>query len=255
MGTIPCNATVTWTATPSGIVSLSPSGSSVTVTQVGDGIATLTATINACNNFSVSQQIAVGLPDRPKVLDEMGEEITTVSTCTNNYKSLCSTVDSKWNILEWEWEKVTGNLNLVDFESCADIIGFQPSSGFISVRVRNACGWSNPTFIIVHVTDCSGMRMQQKSIKLFPNPATTSVTLSVDNSKQSQPNTKGKETVPAASINEVKVYDNFGSVKLYRKFIKQPTATLDVSRLPKGIYMVEVNTGSGVEYQQLIIQR
>jgi Secretion system C-terminal sorting domain len=252
-GTIPCGTTVTWSATPSGILSLSPSGNTVTATQVGDGIATLTATINACNNFAVSLPVAVGAPDRPKVLNEMGEEITTVSTCTNTHKSLCPTIDSKWNILEWEWEKVTGNFNLLDFESCADILGFQPGFGFISVRVRNACGWSNPTFIVVYVNDCSGMGMQQKSIKLFPNPVSSSVTLSVDNRKTIQ--LKGKEKLPAASINEVKVYDNSGSVKLYRKFIKQPTATLDVSRLPKGIYTVEVNTGSGVEYQQLIIQR
>lgn len=234
---------------------MSPNGSCVTVTQVGDGIATLTATINACNNFAVNLSIAVGLPDRPKVLDENGEEITTVSTCTDTYKSLCPTVDPKWNILEWEWEKVTGNFNLIDFESCADILGFQPGSGLISVRVRNACGWSNPTFIVVYVNDCSGMRTQQKSIKLFPNPAINSVTLAVDKSKLSQLDTKGKENLPLASINDVLIYDNFGTLKLYRKYTNQQSATLDLSRLPKGIYMVEVNTGSGVEYQQLIIQK
>lgn len=253
VGTIPCNAAVSWTASPAGIVSLSPSGSSATATQVGDGIATLTATINACNNFAVSQFIAVGMPDRPKVLDEMGEEVTTVSACTGNYISLCPTIDSKWNILQWEWEKGVGNFDLLAYESCAQVLGFQPGNGFVSVRVRNACGWSNPTLIVVYVNDCSGMRTQQKSVKLFPNPATNSVTLSVDKQMTIQP--KGKENVPVASINEVKVYDNFGSVKIYRKFTKQPTATLDVSRLSKGIYMLEVNTGSGVEHHQLIIQR
>lgn len=254
LNNVPCNASVTWSAAPSDIVSLSPSGNSVTATQIGDGIVTLTATINACNNFAVSQSIAVGVPDRPKLLDEMDEEITTVSTCTDVHKWICPTVDYRWNILEWEWEKVVGDFNLLDYESCAQVLGFQPSSGFISVRVRNACGWSNPTFIVVKVTDCS-MTMQQKSIKLFPNPASSSVTLSVDNLKQNQPNAKGKENVPAASINEVKIYDNFGSVKLYRKFTKQQTATLDVSRLQKGVYMVEVNTDTGVEYKQLIIQK
>ncbi len=248
-------ATVTWSASPLGIVNPGCIDcNSTTLTKASNGIVTLTATLNACNNFVVSQPIAVGLPDRPKVLDEMGEEITIVSTCTNTYKSLCPTVDPKWNILEWEWEKVTGNFNLLDFESCADILGFQPGNGFVSVRVRNACGWSNPTFIVVNVTDCSGMTVQQKSIKLFPNPATSSVTLSVDKAKLSQPD-KGKESLPAASINEVKIYDNFGSVKLYRKFTKQPTATLDISGLPKGVYVVEVNTGNGLEHQPLLIQK
>lgn len=255
VGTIPCNATVTWTATPAGILSLTPNGSSVTVTQVGDGIATLTATINACNNYAVSQPIAVGVPDRPKVLDEMGNEVTSVSACTNSYISLCPIIDSKWGVLEWEWEKVAGNFNLLDYGSCADIIGFEPSSGFISVRVRNACGWSNPTFIVVSITECGSITMQQSSIKLFPNPATSSVTISVDNTRQNQLNIERKDNAQLVTINDVKVYDNFGRVRFYKKFIRQQTATLNIAGLPTGIYMVEVNTGNRLAYQPLIIQR
>lgn len=255
VGAIPCNATVSWIASPSGIVSLSPNGSSVTVTKVGNGIVTLTALINACNNFAVSKQIAIGTPGRPKVFDEMDNEIRTVSICTNIHKSLCPTVDPKWNILEWKWEKITGNFNLLDFQTCGQIIGFQPGSGYISVSVRNACGWSTSNLIVVYITDCSSMAMQEKSIKLFPNPASSSITISVDNQKNAKSTTTDKENFAAASINDVKIYDNFGSVKLYRKFSGQQTASLDVSMLTKGVYMVEVNTGSKVEYQQLIIQR
>lgn len=185
----------------------------------------------------------------------MDNEIRTVSICTKIHKSLCPTVDPKWNILEWKWEKILGNFNLLDFQTCGQIIGFQPGSGYISVSVRNACGWSTSNLIVVYITDCSSMAVQEKSIKLFPNPASSSIMISVDAEKNAELKTIDKENLAAISINEVRIYDNFGSVKLYRKFSGQQTASLDVSMLTKGLYMVEVNTGSRVEYQQLIIQR
>lgn len=251
-------STVQWQATPAGIVTInSPYSQQTTLSKNSGGIITLTAAVNStCGGAkTISKTVTVGVPDRPKVFNENGQQITSVSTCTDVYKSLCPTIDPKWGILEWQWEKVTGNFDLLDFESCADILGFQPGSGFISVRVRNACGWSNPTLIVVNVKDCSSMTMQQTSIKLFPNPATSSVTLSVDNQKDVQSKAKEKENLLVASINEVKIYDNFGSMKLYRKFAKQQTAALDISSLPNGVYVVEVATGSGLEYQQLMIQK
>jgi hypothetical protein len=132
-------------------------------------------------------------------------------------------------------------------------MGFQSGFGFISVRVRNACGWSDPTFISVNIMDC-GMGIQQSSIKLYPNPASSSVTLSVDDKKINLQKT-GNTTLSQVSINEVKIFDAFGILKLYRKFDKQQTATLNVSVLPKGIYVVEVNTGGGLQYLQLVIQK
>lgn len=206
-----------------------------------------------CGSTTLSIPIFVGVPDRPILLNENGAEVTSVLACTYVHKSLCPSVDAGWNVLEWEWEKVTGDFNLIDFESCADILGYQPGFGFISVRVRNECGWSNPTFISVNVTDCNSMTMQQKSIKMYPNPATSSVTLSVDNEKDAQSTGTGNEVVTPATINEVKVYDNFGKIKLYRKYTKQQTAKLDISGLTKGIYLVEINTGSRIEHQQLMI--
>jgi hypothetical protein len=101
--------------------------------------------------------------------------------------------------------------------------------------------------------DC-GMGMQQSSIKLYPNPASSSVTLSVDDKKINLQKT-GNTTLSQVSINEVKIFDAFGILKLYRKFDKQQTATLNVSVLPKGIYVVEVNTGGGLQYLQLVIQK
>jgi hypothetical protein len=53
-------ATVVWSATPSGVVSLQPNGSSVTLTKVGSGNVTLSALIN--NSIAVTKDIWVGGP-------------------------------------------------------------------------------------------------------------------------------------------------------------------------------------------------
>ncbi|NTS42504.1 pre-peptidase C-terminal domain-containing protein [Flavisolibacter sp. BT320] len=255
---LPLGATVQWQVTPLGIITInSPNSTQTTLTRNGNGMVMLTATVsNICGGpVTISKTIAVGVPDRPKVFDENGQAITTISACTNVYESLCPTIDSRWGVLEWEWERVIGNFNLIDFNSCADVLGFQPGSGFISVRVRNACGWSNPTFIVANIADCSSMTIQQKSINLFPNPASSSVTLSVNGQTSLHSKTKGEQHSDDVSINEVKIYDSFSNVKLYRKYNRQHSATIDVSTLPKGVYIVEINTGSRLEYQQLMTQK
>lgn len=245
--------TYTWSVSDPNLIALTPNGNTVLATRnngADGGRATLTVNMTGdCGTSTLSIQLYAGVPDRPVVLDENGEEVTNFAACTNEYISISPIVDSHWDILEWEWEKVVGNFNLLPFGNYAQIIGFQSGFGFISVRVRNACGWSNPTLIVVNIMDC-GMGMQQNSIMLYPNPASNSVTLFVDSKKISQ-----QKTGTPASINEVKIYDAFGAVKLYRKFDKQQTATLNISELPKGLYVVEVNTGSKKEYQQLVIQK
>jgi len=46
------NTTVTWSVSPTGIVSLAPSGNQVTVTKISQGFATLTATVNQLPNMA-----------------------------------------------------------------------------------------------------------------------------------------------------------------------------------------------------------
>jgi hypothetical protein len=57
---LPSGATVVWSATPTNIVSLQQNGNSVTVTKVGNGLVTLSATIN--QNLTITQDIWAGVP-------------------------------------------------------------------------------------------------------------------------------------------------------------------------------------------------
>jgi hypothetical protein len=66
---------------------------------------------------------------------------------------------------------------------------------------------------------------------------------------------KAEQNPAETSINEVRIYDNFGKIQLYQKYDKQQIATINIANLKTGIYVVEVNTGNRQEYQQLIIQK
>ncbi|MGH2645324.1 MAG: hypothetical protein ACRDE2_15325, partial [Chitinophagaceae bacterium] len=58
---VPCGAVVSWSVSPSGIVSISPNGNQVTLTRVNDGSVTLTAALSTPCNGSVSKSISVGI--------------------------------------------------------------------------------------------------------------------------------------------------------------------------------------------------
>jgi subtilisin family serine protease len=253
---LPTGSTVIWQSSNTNVATIDPGG---VVSRVGNnrGIVTFTATINPgnrCGNIVSTIPIGVGVPDRPMSFDENGNPVTTIQLCAGTATTICTDVDPRWGILEYEWEKGTGDFDMVGFGNCAAVSAFLPGSGFISVRARNACGFSIRTLFVIQVLDCNTITAQQNSFKLYPNPASGSVTISIDKKNNAISNAKGDQN-PTVLINEVKIYDNFGMLKFYRKYNKQQTATMDISGLEKGVYTVVVNTGNGVERQKLLIQK
>lgn len=249
----PAGVTFSWSTNDPANLSINSSGLATRVNNFnGDAAIYATVTGAGCSTV-ITENTYVGAPLRPRLFDESGNEVRTVSTCTLVYKELCPTVPIRWGVEEWDWEKVLGDFNLLDYSSCAQIFGTQPGSGLISVKVQNACGWSVPNLIVVNVTDCS--MMKQNAIKMYPNPAASSVTLSVNKLGSAHPKTEADQKLPQAAINEVRIYDNFGVLKIYKKYNKQETVIIDVAGLNTGVYIVEIDFGNGVEHQQLIIKK
>lgn len=242
---------VEWQVSPSNIATPNnPDAPETSLIKTGNGTITLKAIVtNACMVSATvieKHNIQVGVPDRPILRNEMGNKITSVSTCVDVHKTLCPQVDFPDQILEWEWEKVSGNFNLIVFDNCADVLGYSAGFGIVSVRVRNACGWSNLSLFSVNITDC--MMKTPYQIKLSPNPAASIVTLMVNTREENK-------NLPEATINEVRIYDSFGNLKINKKFAKLQSATIQVEGLKTGVYIMEINTGNGIEHQQLIIQK
>lgn len=65
----------------------------------------------------------------------------------------------------------------------------------------------------------------------------------------------GKGLTTDNEIDEVKVYDMQGTLKIQRKFNKLKSTTINVSDLKRGTYVIEIINGEYKEKQQLIIQK
>src|SRR5690625_7583875 len=116
-----------------------------------------------------------------------------------------------------------GNFNLSDQATCPEVFSYQPASGHILAKARNACGWDGSAFISVSIHDCL------QSVQLLPNPATNNITLSIAKPENIQIN-DSKDNA-STFINEVIIRDHFGNMQLKQKYNEAPAVTIDVSRL------------------------
>ncbi len=81
----------------------------------------------------------------------------------------------------------------------------------------------------------ANINTRENNISIFPNPASDYFTFAKD--------------LPAK--NAIKIYDAFGREVSAIKNIKA-NERIDVSFLPKGVYVVEIETGSGRNFQKLL---
>ncbi|HXS36133.1 MAG TPA: T9SS type A sorting domain-containing protein [Flavipsychrobacter sp.] len=111
----------------------------------------------------------------------------------------------------------------------APIHTFPTSSPYhVTLVLSNACGtdtirWGVPTTI-------AGVNQSENLIKLYPNPANNSITISANN------NVEFKDLIIMNSVGAV-VYR--GTSNAYE------TQNIDVSNLPSGMYILKVNTDNG----------
>ena len=81
----------------------------------------------------------------------------------------------------------------------------------------------------------------QQPIDIFPNPATNSVTISIDNSQFTIHNS------------QLSLLDLYGRAA-YNNHVDRNEVTIDVSNLPKGIYLVKLETDGNSVVKKLIIK-
>ncbi len=250
---LPTGSTVSWSISPtSGVASLSTSGNVATLTKTGNGSVSLSATVNStCGAISIGPlTIRVGVPDRPKAYDELGNTITSVQTCVDVHKDINLSLPSNDEILEYEWEKVNGTFNLITFGSSATVIGFTPSFGLVSVRARNSCGWSMLTFFSVQVQNC-GSFSETPVLNVYPNPSNTYLTIEYLPGADS--NQSSKSMAPASK--NIELLNGKGEIVKAGKLEKgKSKIILDTSELPDGTYYLHIKDGKETIKKQVIIK-
>ncbi|RPH32064.1 MAG: T9SS C-terminal target domain-containing protein [Bacteroidales bacterium] len=126
---------------------------------------------------------------------------------------------------------------------------------YIDVAAVNACGVSYIRRAEVSAPSGSGYN----AFTIYPNPATENITLAISRGENTASTSlTGTATQTAKFISTsaytIRILDSSGMLKASVKKSGE-TATILVSNLRNGIYIVEINDGKNVYQQQLVIKR
>lgn len=248
LNNVPCNASVTWSATPAGAVNVTPYGNTVTVTQLGRGDVTLTALINACNDAIVSKTISVGPPPVFNNILCVGYCPSGFSGnyCTNtNYVFFASPSENSvfWASQSltyyWSYSDVWTNQTTNVGTYYGSFVNIQPTLNFpqagdynIQVVAQNQCGTSSVAQYRVTVVDyCSGW-----GFTASPNPANSIVEVALD-----------EQTIKneiKMDIKEIQITDKRGNtIKQFKYGPNNKRAIINISSFKADMYFIRVFNG------------
>ena len=249
----PCRGSVTWTVVPDDIVSLSCTNCpSPTITKVRDGIVTLSATVGStCGASPVTSSLSVIVgnpfvaypypmgPD-PSCLQKGGQILYGVNASPYRYGTYV------WGYVEGG---STGPINYVDnggFDNAGIRIPNNEQYNGIYVAVQNECGLGVQSIAVFEYSVCGqndvtfGTNNQEpKSVQekqarepeihervvLSPNPVRSKLNVSIGGG--------------FAENTDLQIFNAQG-VRVYRSYMSQANLSIDVSALPKGVYVLQL---------------
>lgn len=257
-----------WTVIQSNapVVALTGSNSpNATLTQIGtrSGSVTLNLTVfSACGSSTFTKTIWVGIP-----IVSLPDDCWLANPTTPNCFSICREIQqTTHNYMyvnaigadlisndpnSWQWERITANFYLNAYGNEAYIQPFHDGTNGLGyrVRVKNSCGWSNWFENYLDIINCDNNRVANVShnntlFKTYPNPANNFIKIELKDIKQ-----KPTEN----SIINAELYNLMGEFKK-NVLINNNVATLDVTGLQKGIYILKITVDGKIESHQVAIQ-
>lgn len=215
-----------------------------------DSIVTLNLTINSttgvdqqtvCDSYTFNgiTYTASNSTAKDTLLNAVGcDSIITLNLTVESINSLTVTVSN--NTLSvanqatatYQWKDCSDNSEII---GATNTFYVAPDNGYYAVIIT--VGSCTDTSICSSVTTIPVNSYQSpfNSFQLFPNPATSQVTVSNFNS----------------SIENIAIINVTGKVL---KFFTPTTAVVDLSSLPKGIYFVKINCQKETITQKLVLQ-
>ena len=237
------SATVNWSASPSGIVSIaSPNAQQTSISYITYGNVTLTASINSCGQLNTqTMQVRAGGYSSG---DYPVSGPTTVCTSQPNVAYNTNTLVGATNYA-WFWP---GDWTYISGQGTPHLLlnaGTNIGTVQIGVRVANACdAGGSPGIANVQVNSCG------YAVMAAPNPATSTMTISVK-----QPSSTFGQTTKAVKIYQLKITSQSG---IPRKQLDYPVGvtktTINLSDLTPGIYFLHAFNGAQWSSLQIIKQ-
>ncbi|MCW3073454.1 MAG: hypothetical protein JWP69_523 [Flaviaesturariibacter sp.] len=263
IGGVDFNGTVNWSASPTGIVSLScTTCPSPTLTKLTTGNVTLTATITVCGTpETFSKTITVsGTP----TISAGSMSLQYWNGNSTDYNEVCVS-QTTYTDLQFSnansvtWSRIAASPSNTNWSQSGDNINFYfwqaGQTAVFSVSATNSCGTTTNEFGFKGITCGGGGGCEL--YRVSPNPAKGSLKVSTINipppCEYRMAKTKDGKT-KALTIAEVRLYDNAGTLKQVRKVKNAKEVTINLAGFKPGVYHVEVSDGSYTEKQKIIIQ-
>jgi len=247
---VPAGATVAWTVSPTGVVNVPTSGSSITISKVSQGWATVTATITGGNAGTLTATYAV----------------TTYPACTSitsNMSGPCSNYYQTWYVsatpnmagaTNWHWTvsgTPNGIINIQSPYSQSTYVSVTGGGGIV-VTYSDLCGETSHTDGVTIYSPCG---KAPGAIVAYPNPASNQLT--VQNNTQTMATLAdgtpaGIQATPAFSV---ELYNVKGAIiKTGQNTGGGKNIVLNTADVSNGTYYLHVKQGSAVIEQQIIIK-
>jgi hypothetical protein len=241
---MPAGSSVQWGVSNTSEAAIASGGTSSTVTISRTGTAntviTLTATVTHCTfTYTATHDISLGVPPPSPIHVILVDPALGKIQVDSDPALPAAALGYKWykdGVWAIPWSSYHGNFAQIPITRDLCDVGYG-----ITVTSTNACGVSAATYKGVYVPPCAD------SYTVAPNPATNSVNVSTSQSKIA--------TNTNATFDKIKIYDLQGNMKKYKQYNKVAQATINISDLISGTYIIEITNGAYQEKQQLIIQK
>jgi hypothetical protein len=240
---LPTGVTIHWEAYPQGIVTVnSPNSPQTTLTRIGNGEISLTATATACAIIDLpAVSINVGQPTPVESLMIDGINPATTMLCHNQESMLTVYPEIIEQSISYVWDLPTDWVSLETGTNSATtqdymLPAYPGSDGTIYVRRLNECGYSSLFSVNVFFDPWCG-----NYYTISPNPATDNIT--IDGQKQKR------------NIKEVQIIDKTGQVRKTAKFGNNvQRVNLNISDLTPDIYYIKIFDGKEWKSKPIIIK-
>lgn len=237
---LPSDWNVTWSVTPSNIVSLNQTNGYITLTPTGKGKVILTANLQTqypSDTRTITKTIWVGAPNTPIIT---GKSTLGCGESSWYYMATYSIEQPELVTYQWSGEnmQVIGANN--QLKCYLKMYGGPPNN--VICRAYNGCyenGLNYVEGIFPVLSDCYAMAV-------YPNPAKDMVEISIlENSTEFESNNTNKE---------IRIFDNQNNLKKLHN-TNQKNTIINIADLKTGIYFIQVTYKGVTIVKQLVISK
>jgi len=236
---LPADWNVTWSVTPSNIVSLSQTNNYINLTPIGKGKVTITANLLTqypSDARTITKEIWVGAPNTPIIVGPSTLGNGETGLYTTNRAIQPTSVLYQWHAVGLQ---VIGANNM--WKCNLKLTNAPPA--IVYLRAYDGCSENGLDYVEGSFTLSF---LDYYTIAIYPNPASENVEVTIlENSNLAEIST---------SENEFKIFDNQNNLKKHFR-VTQNSLNFNITDLQAGIYFLQVTHKGKTKVKQLVVSR